>query len=125
MISWHTANILCPIHENMAESIASAAYFMKRGLTRGDRCLFIGDERCIEAIIPALAAGGADVPHERERGALRFLTKRDTYLKAGEFEPQALIKVLGETLVEALANGFSGLRLAARNELGDGTADRA
>ena len=45
---------LCPIHENMAESIASAAYFMKRGLTRGDRCLFIGDERCIEAIIPAL-----------------------------------------------------------------------
>ena len=26
---------------------------------------------------------------------------------------RALIKVLGETLVEALANGFSGLRLAA------------
>ena len=102
---------LCPIHENVAESIASAAYFIKGGLARGDLCLYIGDERCIEAIIQALAAGEVDVPHERERGALWLLTKRDIYLKAGEFDPHEMIKFLSETQVSALANAFSGLRL--------------
>ena len=102
---------LCPIHENMAESIACAAFFMKEGLALGDQCLYIADEPGVEALVQALAANGVNVAHERERDSLSFLTHRDTYLKAGVFDPREMIEFLGEKQAEALASGFSGFRV--------------
>jgi PAS domain S-box-containing protein len=103
---------ICPIYENEAEQMAVAIPFLKKGLARGERCLYVADDRSAEQIAQALKAAGVDVSHEQARGALLILTKRETYLKAGdEFDPQAMIEFLHLAEVQALAEGFSGLRV--------------
>jgi PAS domain S-box-containing protein len=101
---------ICLIYETMAEQMAGAIPFLKDGLARGERCLYVADDRTVEAIAQALAAAGVDVAHERQRGALWMLTKQDCYLKSGRFDPQAMIDFLRSAQTETLAEGFSGLR---------------
>ena len=52
---------ICRICESVAEQLDAAVPFMKEGLARGERCLYIADERSVEAIVGALAAAGVDV----------------------------------------------------------------
>src|SRR5438132_10081408 len=101
---------LCLIYDTMAEQMAAAIPFLKEGLSQGERCLYIADDRTIEAITQALAAAGVDVARERERGALWMLIRQDTYLKGGKFDPQAMVNFLRSTQTNALADGFPGWR---------------
>src|SRR5437868_6601473 len=103
---------ICLIYETVAEQMAGAVPFLKQGLARGERCLYVADDGAAQAIAQALAAAGVDVAHEQERGALCMLTKQDTYLKGGEFDPQAMIDFLRGAQAQALADRFSGLRSA-------------
>ncbi len=102
---------ICLIYENLAEQMAVAVPFIMDGLDRGERCLYIGDDRTIDEVVQALEAAGVDVAQERQRGALRLVTSQDTYLRAGEFVPQTMIDLIRKAETEALADGFSGLRL--------------
>jgi hypothetical protein len=103
---------ICPIYENATEQMAVAIPFLKEGLVRGERCLYIADDQTALQITQALEAASVVVAHEQARGALSILTKRETYLKSGdEFEPQAMIDFLRQAEVQAIADGFSGLRV--------------
>lgn len=103
---------ICPIYENAAEQMAVAIPFLKEGLVRGERCLYIADDHSAEQASQALEAAAVDVAHEQARGALSFLTKRETYLKSGdEFDPQAMIDFLRQAEGQAIADGYSGLRV--------------
>jgi len=101
---------LCLIYEDAAQQMASVASFVKAGLARGECCLYAADADTTAELAAALAAAGVDVPRELERGALVLLTKRDTYLRGGRFEPEAMITLLHQALQDALAAGFIGLR---------------
>jgi hypothetical protein len=101
----------CPIYESMAEQMAGAVPFLKEGLARGERCLYVADDRTVAHIAEVLAAAGVDVARQRERGALRVLTKRETYLESGEFDPQKVIDLFRREEAQAVAEGFSGLRI--------------
>ncbi|MBI2939286.1 MAG: MEDS domain-containing protein [Chloroflexi bacterium] len=101
---------LCLIYDNLAEQMAAVAAFMRDGLAAGERCVYIADDRTFDEVAGGLAAVGIDVARERERGALLLLTKRDTYLRSGEFHPAAMIALLRQTIEDALAAGFTGLR---------------
>ena len=103
---------VCRIYETEAEQWAAAVPFVTQGLARGERCLYVSDDRTAEQLFQALAASGVDVAHERERGALRPLTKRDSFLKSGEFDPAEMIAFLRREEADALAAGFTGMRLA-------------
>jgi DcmR-like sensory protein len=76
-------NHVCPIYESMAEQPAAAIPFIEEGLARGERCLYVIDDRSAELIGPALMAAGVDVAHERQRGVLWLPTKRETHLRSG------------------------------------------
>jgi PAS domain S-box-containing protein len=102
---------ICLIYETMAEQRAGAIPFLKEGFGRGVRCLYIADDHTVEAIAESLAAAGVDVAREQERGALWMLTKLDSYLKGGKFDPQAMIDFLRSAQTQALADGFAGLRV--------------
>jgi len=102
---------ICSIYETTAELLAVAIPFIIEGLVRRERCVYITDDRTIEEIVQALATVGVDVAQERQRGALRLLTNHDAYLRAGEFDPQTMIDFIRHAEAEALAAGFSGLRL--------------
>jgi PAS domain S-box-containing protein len=103
---------ICLIYENTVEQLAVAVPFIKEGLARGERCVYVADDRSVEAIAQALATAGVDVAHERERGGLWLPTKQETYLKGGKFDPQAMIDFLRRAQTQALADGFAGLRVA-------------
>jgi signal transduction histidine kinase len=102
---------LCSIYESTAEQLAVAVPFIIGGFARGERCVYITDDRTIEEVVLALTAAGVDVVQERQRGALRLLTRDDMYRRAGEFLPLAMIDFVRHAEAEALADGFSGLRL--------------
>ncbi len=102
---------LCLIYQTREEQFASVIPFMMDGLAAGERCVYIVDERTADDVLRALGARGVDVAREMERGALRLLTKRDTYLRSGVFDPQLMIGLLFSAQEEALADGFTGLRV--------------
>jgi signal transduction histidine kinase len=101
---------ICSIYEKRGEQLAVSVPFIMNGLARGERCSYIIDDSTIEEVVQALATAGVDVEQERQRGALRILTRQETYLSTGEFVPQALLDFLRQAEAEALADGFSGLR---------------
>src|ERR1700726_3408416 len=84
----------CPIYETLAEQMAGAVPFLKDGLVRGERCLYVADDRTVAQIVDVLAFAGVDVTRECDRGALRLLTKGSTFLQSGEFDPRAMIDLL-------------------------------
>lgn len=101
---------ICLIHENAAEQLATVVPFIKDGLARGERCLYILDERTREEIGQGLAAAGIDVAQEQCRNALRFMTKEDSYFEAGEFTPQGMLEFVRREEAKAVAEGFTGFR---------------
>ncbi|MFP2927471.1 MEDS domain-containing protein [Pyxidicoccus sp. 3LG] len=102
---------VCLIYETFEEQMAALVPFFQEGLARGECCAYIVDERTAEEVAAALAARGTDVEAALASGALRFLTKRDAYLRSGAFDPQAMIAFLKQTQDETLAAGFTGLRV--------------
>src|ERR1700738_3351194 len=98
---------ICLIYENPAEQMAVTVPFIVDGLRRGERCLYIGDDRTTDEVVQALEAAGVNVPRERQRGASRFLPSHDTYLRADEFVPRVMIDLINQAEAEALADGFS------------------
>ena len=103
---------ICLIYETPAEQMAAVVTFIIDGLTRGERCVyFIDDPANIEEVVQALEAAGVDVAQERQRGALQLRNSKDTYLRGGEFVPHEMIALIRQAETEALADGFSGLRL--------------
>ena len=101
---------LCLIYEDAAQQMAAIVPFVKAGLTRGECCLYVADHSTIGDVAAALTGAGVDVQRERERHALVLLTERDTYLRGGRFEPDAMIDLLRRAMARALDVGFTGLR---------------
>ncbi|MBI4495199.1 MAG: MEDS domain-containing protein [Chloroflexi bacterium] len=101
---------LCLIYEEPAEQMAAVIPFVQDGLARGERCVYIADDRTVDEVHSALEAVGVDVPGLSARGALALLTKRDAYLRSGSFDPEAMIAFLRQAVADALEAGFTGLR---------------
>lgn len=100
---------LCLVYESTEEQLAAVVPYVKSGLARGERCVYIADDRAVEEIELALAQAGVDLARERRRGALIILTKRDAYLRSGAFDPEAMIALLREMIERSLEDGFAGL----------------
>jgi signal transduction histidine kinase len=102
---------ICLIYESPDEQMAAAVPFVKDGLARSERCVYIVDERTAAEVEAALAAAGVDVPRAVEAGALVLATQRETYLRGGVFDPPAMVAFLDESTEQALAEGYAALRV--------------
>ncbi len=107
----HQGDHVCLIYETAAEQLAATVPFVRDGLERGERTLYIIDESTLREVAAALAEGGIDVEHEVGRGALVLATKREAYLHSGMFDPQGMIRFLRQTAEAAVAEGYTGLRI--------------
>ena len=85
--------------------------FVRHGLAAGQRCVYIADNDTVDSVGAALRSAGVDVDAESARGALQILTKRETYLRDGRFDPDRMIADLAEASAAAKADGFSALRV--------------
>lgn len=101
---------LCLIYENKAEQFAAVIPFMRIGLERGEKCIYIADDNTATEVLEAMRAGGIKVDQALKKGALAVITKQDAYLRHGYFDPDEMIQFLIETTATAKKDGYKALR---------------
>ncbi len=102
---------LCLIYETQEEQFASVIPFMSIGLKRGEKCVYIADENTGSQVIDAMKSYGIDTEKYLLSRQLAVITKQESYLKNGFFDPDGMIDVLKESVNIALGEGFSALRV--------------
>src|SRR6266403_2190908 len=75
----------CSIYENPEEHYAVAIPFMRMGLDRGEKCIYIADDGTIGHVSEAMQSEGIDVEGAIESNSLVLATKEQAYLKSGSF----------------------------------------
>lgn len=101
---------VCTLCTSRREQISAAVEFIRGGLARGERCLYICCEQTPPEFREELRCAGIDVDAEESRGALELFAKAEGHLKGGAFDAARMIEMLGAALSDALAMGFAGLR---------------
>jgi signal transduction histidine kinase len=102
---------LCLVYETQQEQFAAVIPYIRIGLERGEKCVYIADDNSVAAVLEAMRAEGIDVDSALQSGALSVSTKQETYLKQGHFDPDSMIRSLKEATDSAIAAGFAALRV--------------
>ncbi len=101
---------LCLIYDSAVEKLAALVPFLRTGLARGERSLFLGKLTSCRAIERTLVDEGIPVGREIDRGALVLLSDRGSWLDHGRFDPNGFKDLLRRAEQQAMDDGFSGLR---------------
>jgi chemotaxis family two-component system sensor kinase Cph1 len=115
---------LCLLYTSSADQLAAVIPFVRTGLRRGERCLYMADENPA-AIIENLSTAGISVEDAVSTGALVVLSKWDTYLRGGSFDAQAMLQFLQDQVVAAQASGFAALRVTGEVNWIETASDQA
>ncbi len=107
--AYHQGDHVCTLFSTPEEQLQAAVDYIRGGLERGERCLYVCCERGVPEFRAALTKSGIDVAKEEERGALQLLTKHDGHLNGGSFDPDKMISMLHAAVKDALDAGFAGL----------------
>ena len=99
-------------YRTRTEQLEIVIPFMAIGLERNERCLYIAEDNTTSEICQHLQDYGVDVPAAQKRGALSVVTKHETYLRHGCFQPDKMIDDICHAVDAALDAGFMGLRAA-------------
>jgi MEDS: MEthanogen/methylotroph, DcmR Sensory domain len=108
-IQYQQGDHVCTLYSTRDEQLAVAIDYIRGGLTRGERCLYVCCEHTPDEFRAGLAGAGIDVPAEEAKGALILLTREDGHLKGGVFDPDKMISLLHGAVQDALDAGFAGL----------------
>ncbi len=103
---------LCSFYENKVEQFQIVLPFLKEGLAKEEKCLYIADENTAEEIKAGLLMHGVDVGAILKSGQLKIVTSREAYIRLGKFDPEAMVSFLVSAAKEALSEGYAGLRVA-------------
>ncbi|HSB52211.1 MAG TPA: MEDS domain-containing protein, partial [Dissulfurispiraceae bacterium] len=102
---------LCLIFDTHEEQFAAVVPFIRSGLERGERCIYVVDESSIVEVIDRLRRDGVGVDEALKSGALELVTSRDAYLSGDCFDPERMIALLRDKTEGALRRGFRALRV--------------
>lgn len=107
---------LCCLYETEKEHRTLLMSFLRQGLERGEKVLYVVDDCLPETILGYLrdtstGSGQAlDVEPYLARGQLAILIGDDTYVRQGVFGPEGMITLLRAETERALAEGYRALR---------------
>src|SRR5215510_7233564 len=107
---------LCAIYENPEEHYAVAIPFMRMGLDRGEKCIYIADDGTLDDVKQAMQSEGIDVERAIDSNSLTLATKEQAYLKRGSFDPDWMFSFWKEATDSALSEGFPALRVTGETE---------
>jgi len=102
---------LCLVYETHEQQVAATLPYLRAGLERDERCLYISDEDSAAAVLDALRKCGTDVDRLLRSGALIMANRQETYLKPVRFDPDWWIHFMSQATREASKGKFSGLRI--------------
>src|SRR6266481_128441 len=107
---------LCSIYENQQEHFAVAISFIRIGLDRGEKCVYIAGDGTLGDVREALQAEGIDVDRAVAYNSLVSTTKEQAYLKRGSFDLDWMFSFWKEATELAMSEGFSALRAVDETE---------
>jgi signal transduction histidine kinase len=107
---------LCSIYESPEEHFAVAMPFIRIGLDRGEKCIYIADDGTEAAVRDAMLAEGIDVERAIETDRLVLTKKEAAYLKHGSFDPECMFTFWKDATAEAMSQGFPALRATGETE---------
>ncbi|MFC6825858.1 sensor histidine kinase [Halopelagius fulvigenes] len=99
-------------YESREEQFAAMVPFVRQGLSRGERVMYVIYEPTEADVLEAMRDGGIDVDAALSSGALSFHTLEETYLRTGTFDPDDMLSVYRDALEKAKAD-YSGFRVTA------------
>jgi signal transduction histidine kinase len=102
---------ICLVYDEQEEQAAAVVPYIKVGLERRERCLYVADDEAIGEASRRLQDAGVDVVGETARGALSLVANRDAYLRFGQFNPDEMVTFLGQSTERTRADGFAALRI--------------
>jgi DNA-binding CsgD family transcriptional regulator len=103
----------CCFYETPEKQRAILTPFLRQGLERGSKVVYVLDVSTAAAILAYLRRDGLDVEPYLARGQMAFLTIAETYMHEGVFDPETMIALLQEQTDQALAEGYPALRITA------------
>jgi DNA-binding CsgD family transcriptional regulator len=101
---------LCAIFETEEEYRFWITPFIRQGLERGEKVLYIFDAHTSEEILHYLRDDEVETESYLESGQLIILASHEVYMGEGGFDPDAMITLLRHETEQALNEGFSALR---------------
>jgi len=102
---------LCCIYETEEGHRAVVTPFLRQGLEQGQKVIYIVDAYTAECILGYLRDEALDVDQYLARGQLVILTRHETYVREGVFDPERMIALLRSETERALAEGHPALRV--------------
>jgi PAS domain S-box-containing protein len=102
---------LCFFFENDVEHRHFIAGFVRHGLKRNERILYLADATPQENILQYLREEGLDADGAVASGQLRIRTAKSVYARNGTFQPEETIVTLWNETQRALADGFRAMRV--------------
>src|SRR6267154_4139972 len=94
-------NHLCSIYESPEEHAAVAIPFIRIGLDRGEKCVYIADDGTEAMARDAMYAGGIDVERAVATHQLVLAKKEAAYLRHGSFDPDWMFTFWANATAEA------------------------
>jgi signal transduction histidine kinase len=107
---------LCSLYESPQEHMAVAIPFIRIGLDRDEKCIYIADDGTEAAVQDAMYAAGIDVERAIATDSLVLAGKEGAYLKEGSFDPEWMFTFWSAATAEAMSQGFSALRVTGETE---------
>jgi signal transduction histidine kinase len=102
---------LCCLYASEEEHRALLSPFMRQGLERHEKVLYLLDDHTAEQILAYLDADGVEAAPYLQRGQLTVRSSDSTYLPAGRFEPERMIALLRSETERAVAERYKALRV--------------
>lgn len=102
---------VCSIYQNKEQQFSELLAFFKTGLENNHKCIYIVNENTKEEVTAIFEKAEIDLKKYIESGQFLFLTKKETYLKDGFFDPDEMIALLKQTEADAIKEGYAGMRI--------------
>jgi PAS domain S-box-containing protein len=102
---------LCWLYASAEEHRALLAPFLRLGLERNEKVVYIVDEHNAELVLGYLRDAGLEVEAYLSKGQLNILTVADAYVREGSFDPDRMIAFLRSETERAVREGYMALRV--------------
>jgi PAS domain S-box-containing protein len=106
----HANDHFALVYESQQEQFATAVPFIRQGLERGERCLYITYENSREEVEAAMRDRGIDVDDALDSGQLSIHDEQETYLRNETFDADETIEFI-DAAVEEATEEYEALRM--------------
>lgn len=101
----------CGIFRSDAEQRQITVDFVRLGMERNEKMLYLVNIQSVEQLKQTLGAAGIDAQALIDEGRLAILVAKEVYLTDGVFQPEKMIEMLGQETAAALEAGYTALRV--------------